>query len=178
MENESSNVQFNFIFRLTAHLKYCFAWMHKMTFRWFGFEKLSNQLKSLRRYTTPLTLKDLIYCRLHQKKSISNHTGGWYKLCGNVILECKFQKKLLDKLNHMQELVKLYFQYKWLLLIYCISLMKSFYSKCVSRLKKIKPFSIWKLKYKYELIYLQCVWRSCFCLKHFIESGKYIVLLT
>ena len=155
--------------------------MHECT-KWLFVDlvvkKLSNQLKSLRRYTTPPPLKDLIYCRLYQKKSISNHIWGWHKHCGNVIRKRKFQENCLINQNICKISSTMYFPYKCFILIYCISLMKSFTQNVFEELQKIKPFSIWKLKYKYELIYLQCVWRNCFCLKHFIESGKYIVLLT
>ena len=157
--------------------------MHEWT-KWLFVDlvvkKLSNQLKSLRRYTTPPPLKDLIYCRLYQKKSISNHTWGWHKHYGNVIWEHKFQKNCLIN----KSICKISWTMNFIFNIndsysYIVFLSWNLFTQNVfQELKKIKPFSIWKLIYKYELIYLQCVWRSCFCLKHFIESGKYIVLLT
>ena len=44
-------------FRLTAHLKYCFAWMHKMTFRWFGCEKTFKPVKEFKKIHDPSSIE-------------------------------------------------------------------------------------------------------------------------
>ena len=60
------SIQLYFSPNCASKILFCMNAQNDFSLIWFW--KTFNQLKSLRRYTTPLTLKDLIYCRYYQKK--------------------------------------------------------------------------------------------------------------